>query len=220
MNALPEPTAINEIDAAALRADPARWIQAAQPWVVRSLVDDWPLVSAANQSDSAFLDYLLGFYSGNQVSAFLGEADIGGRFFYNEALDGFNFLQVQTTLNHLSGQLRALATDESPPSLYMGSTNLDHWLPGLSGANPLPIDLTQPLASLWLGNHSLIAPHFDFPLTLPAASQAGGASCYSRPLKSPTCMWGPGTSPRLVKPSAWWTPVTLICSCTRISRRR
>ena len=163
MTSLPEPTAINEIDADALRADPARWTQAAQPWVARSLVDDWPLVSAANEDDSAFLDYLLGFYSGNQVSAFLGEADIGGRFFYNEALDGFNFLQVQTTLNHLSEQLRALATDELPPSLYMGSTNLDHWLPGLSGANPLPIDLTQPLASLWLGNHSVIAPHFDFP---------------------------------------------------------
>ena len=99
MNPLPEPTAINEIDAAVLRADPARWTQAAQPWVARSLVGDWPLVSAANESDSAFLDYLLGFYSGNEVSAFLGEADIGGRFFYNEALDGFNFLQVQTTLN-------------------------------------------------------------------------------------------------------------------------
>ena len=84
MNSLPEPTAIDEIDADALRADPARWIQAAQPWVARSLVDGWPLVSAANESDSAFLDYLLGFYSGNQVSAFLGEADIGGRFFYNE----------------------------------------------------------------------------------------------------------------------------------------
>ena len=40
------------------------------------------------------------------MSAFLGEADAGG-VFYNEALDGFNFLQVQTTLNHLSEQLRA-----------------------------------------------------------------------------------------------------------------
>ena len=160
MNSLPEPTAINEINADALRADPARWIQAAQPWVARSLVDGWPLVSAANEGDSAFLDYLLSFYSGNQVSAFLGEAEIGGRFFYNEALDGFNFLQVQTTLNNLSEQLRTLATDGSPPSLYMGSTNLDHWLPGLSATNPLPIDLTQPLASLWLCSVSIRARCF------------------------------------------------------------
>ena len=71
MTSLPEPTAINEIGADTLRADPARWTQAAQPWVARSLVDDWPLVTAANDSDSAFLDYLLGFYSGNQVSVFL-----------------------------------------------------------------------------------------------------------------------------------------------------
>jgi hypothetical protein len=127
------------------------------------LVKDWPLVSASQDSDTAFLDYLLEFYSHIQVSAFLGEADIGGRFFYNEELDGFNFIQVQTSLNHLSAQLRSLAADKSPASLYMGSTNLDHWLPGLREKNTLPIELKSPLVSLWLGNQSLIAPHFDFP---------------------------------------------------------
>ena len=88
MSALPEPTAIREIDTDTLRADPKQWIEASQPWVVRSFVDNWPLVRASQASDIAFLDYLLKFYSGNQVSAFLGEPDIGGRFFYNEAWTG------------------------------------------------------------------------------------------------------------------------------------
>ena len=163
MSALPEPATIREIDTDMLRADPIRWIGASQPWVVRSLVNDWPLVRASQASDANFLDYLLEFYSGNQVSAFLGEPDIGGRFFYNEALDGFNFIQLQTSLTQISAQLRSLATEQSPASLYMGSTNLDHWLPGLRENNALPIELDSPLVSLWLGNQSLIAPHFDFP---------------------------------------------------------
>ena len=215
MNALPEPTAINEIDAAALQADP-RWTQAAQPWVARSLVDDWPLVSAANEDDSAFLDYLLGFYSGNQVSAFLGEADIGGRFFYNEALDGFNFLQVQTTLNHLNEQLRALANDESPPSLYMGSTNLHHWLPGLSDKPATDRSCNRSPASGC--NHSLIAPHFDFPSNIACCVAGGGIPVIpARSSRQPVCgAWDltpAGQAISLVDTA------TLICSCTEFRER-
>jgi hypothetical protein len=53
------------------------------------------MVDAAIDSDEVFLQYLLGFYRGHQVSAFLGEPEIGGRFFYNENQSGFNFIQVQ-----------------------------------------------------------------------------------------------------------------------------
>ena len=74
MSALPEPATIREIDTDMLRADPFV-VGASQPWVVRSLVNDWPLVRATQASDANFLDYLLEFYSGNQVSAFLGEPD-------------------------------------------------------------------------------------------------------------------------------------------------
>ena len=48
----------------------------------------------------------------------------------------------------------------------MGSTNLDHWLPGLSSENPLPLSLSDPLASLWLGNRSTVAAHFDYPANI------------------------------------------------------
>ena len=61
MSALPEPATIREIDTDMLRADPIRWIGASQPWVVRSLVNDWPLVRASQASDANFLDYLLEF---------------------------------------------------------------------------------------------------------------------------------------------------------------
>ena len=130
------------------------------------MVGDWPIVDAAQSGDGPFLDYLLKFYDGKKVSAFLGEPSIGGRFFYNESLDGFNFVQVDTTLTKITDQLRSLTAEDQPPSLYMGSTNLDHWLPGISDGNALPFFLPDALVSLWLGNRSTVAPHFDYPANI------------------------------------------------------
>ena len=166
MSALPAPAAIREIPAETIRLDPALWTSDDTPWIARGLVGDWPIVAAAQSGDGPFLDYLLTFYDDKKVSAFLGEPSIGGRFFYNEALDGFNFVQVDTTLTKITDQLRSLTAEDQPPSLYMGSTNLDHWLPGLSRGNTLPFSLPGALVSLWLGNRSTVAPHFDYPANI------------------------------------------------------
>jgi hypothetical protein len=160
------PEAIAEIPAETILSHPAVWTAHDTPWVARGLVKDWPAVSAAQSGDDHFLDYLLNFYGGKKVSAFLGEPDIKGRFFYNDSLDGFNFVQVDTTLTKITDQLRMLISEADPPSLYMGSTNLDHWLPGLSESNSLPLSLPDALVSLWLGNRSTVAPHFDYPANI------------------------------------------------------
>ncbi len=166
MTATPGPIAIPEVAATDVVAKPEQWLNADAPWVARGLTSDWPAVQAAKQSNTAFFDYLLGFYNDKKVSAFLGEPEIGGRFFYNEDLSGFNFVQLDTTLKQLAEKLEALSAIDHPPSLYMGSTNLDHWLPGLSEAHQLRLPLPSALVSLWLGNHSIVAPHFDYPANI------------------------------------------------------
>jgi hypothetical protein len=166
MNFLSAPQPIAELSIEQLTADAATETRSTQPWVVRSLVRSWPMVDAAIDSDEMFLQYLLGFYRGHQVSAFLGEPEIDGRFFYNENQSGFNFIQVRSSLSHISQQLLELAGHGEPASLYVGSTNIDHWLPGLGSVNELPLSLPSPLTSLWLGNRSIIAPHFDYPANI------------------------------------------------------
>ena len=51
----------------------------------------------------------------------------------------------------------------SPPSLYIGSTNVDHWLPGFREENDFPIAHLAPLVSIWIGNQSRVSAHYDFP---------------------------------------------------------
>ena len=60
-------------------------------------------------------------------------------------------------------QVRSHVGLPSPPSLYIGSTNVDHWLPGFREQNDFPIRHLEPLVSIWIGNQSRVSAHYDFP---------------------------------------------------------
>lgn len=137
-----------------------------EPWVSRGYVSNWPLVQKA-QDYREVAGYLKSFDAGHNVSAFLGEPKDRGRFFYNDAMDGFNFIQVETGLSKVLEKLSQLIDEAEPAALYVGSTNVDRWLPGLRAANDVAIPSAwSPLVSLWLGNRSRVAAHFDFPRNL------------------------------------------------------
>ena len=159
-------SSIREISVAQLEHSPDLWLKESTPWVLRDAVSDWPIVALARQSDGGALDHIRKFYTGQKVSAFLGEPSINGRYFYNEDFSGFNFLQVQTRLDQVIDKLLDLTSSEEPPSLYVGATNIDHWLPGMELETEFIAPLPSPLVSLWLGNESVVAPHFDYPANI------------------------------------------------------
>lgn len=157
-------TQINEVHLS-LGVTPAdELLHSDTPWVARAYVADWPVVKAAERNPEAALSYLADFYEGRPVGAFLAEPEAEGRFFYNEDVTGFNFIQVTTRLDQVFEKLLTFAqSDESNPALYVGSTQTSAWLPGFNEANPLPFSLPNPMTSLWIGNQSRVAAHFDFP---------------------------------------------------------
>lgn len=133
------------------------------PWVARGYLREWPVVEYGKQGDEKALAYLASFYQGRPVSAFLAEPEYKGRFFYNEDVTGFNFVQVDTRLDQVFSKLLSLKDESNAPSLYVGSTQTSAWLPGFNEAHPLPATLPGVMTSLWIGNQSRVAAHFDFP---------------------------------------------------------
>ena len=131
------------------------------PVVLRGLIHDWPLVSAANLSNQAAQDYLRHYYNQNKVRTFMAEAKHQGRFFYNDDLSGFNFTPSTTYFDKVLDDLATYEHLPAPPGLYMGSTALDHILPGFRRNNDLSLLVDNPLISLWVGNQSRIAAHYD-----------------------------------------------------------
>ncbi len=141
-------------------------LAAEQPLVLRGLASDWPAVAHGLESADKIIDYLQGFDSGNAVTTLCAPPETGGRIFYNEDMTAFNFEYRRMALKDAVQQIRSHLDLPSAPALYIGSTNIDHWLPGFRDDNDLPIEHLAPLASIWIGNQSRVSAHYDFPANI------------------------------------------------------
>ncbi|MGB5166762.1 MAG: cupin-like domain-containing protein [Woeseiaceae bacterium] len=137
-----------------------------QPLILRGLASHWPAVKRGQESADKIIEYLQGFDSGNIVTALHAPPEADGRLFYNNAMTAFNFEYRRMALKDAIQQIRSHVDLPSPPSLYVGSTNIDHWLPGFREQNDLPIQHLEPLASIWIGNQSRVSAHYDFPANI------------------------------------------------------
>ena len=157
-------TAIPERYGLTVMSLPDDVLQYSTPIVLRGAIAQWPAVQAAHQSDAAISDYLLQFYRGMPVTLLRAPACCNGRLFYNDSFTGFNFQREASTLDQVLGSLLA---DASGDTRYVGSTTLEHCLPGFAADNVMPaLAARQSLVSIWLGNRSVISAHFDLPSNL------------------------------------------------------
>ncbi|MET0339084.1 MAG: cupin-like domain-containing protein [Caulobacter sp.] len=135
------------------------------PRVFKAMAADWPLVREGKRSAAAAMAYLERFDAGHPVVAYVGPPDIKGRFFYDDA-GGMNFQAERVGLGALIARLRASLDDADAPSLYVGSTDVDTYLPGFREENDLALDLALfdeqgPLVGIWLGNRTTASAHYD-----------------------------------------------------------
>lgn len=133
------------------------------PHVMRGLVADWPVVQAAKTSNEALVSYLEQFDQGKTVDCLALPNACDGRMFYNDDMSGFNFTRLRQPFMQALTTLLERQSEPQADSLYVGSTSVDACLPGFSEANPIALDAASPLATLWVGNKSRIAAHYDVP---------------------------------------------------------
>ena len=138
----------------------------AEPLILKGLASSWPIVKAGLNSQADAEKYLLQFYKGQEVTAFLGKPENNGRIFYDETLSGFNYDSVSTKLDFALKQLAIHANNPNAPSIYIGSTSVDTYLPGFRAENDLNLQQHNPLISIWLSNKCRIAAHWDSPLNI------------------------------------------------------
>lgn len=137
-----------------------------QPVVIEGAASHWPLVAAGRQGAAKAVDYLCEFASDAPVTVYTGSPEIAGRFHYDRDVAGFNFQACRAPLGEvLSGLIASLADGEAP-AVYVGSTDIDHFLPGFRAANDLALNHPDfahkpPLASIWIGNRTTAAAHYD-----------------------------------------------------------
>ncbi len=139
-----------------------------QPAVMRGLVADWPMVRAAKQGDEALAAYLRSAAADEPFEAWFGAPEIEGRFGYTEDFSGFNHERRLANVDQLLDLLLRQKGQQRPYSMYAGGIPVRRHLPALLPTVPVPVlDMERAtLVSLWLGNRTRTAAHWDLPQNL------------------------------------------------------
>ncbi|MCW3848262.1 cupin-like domain-containing protein [Sphingomonas sp. LB-2] len=137
-----------------------------EPVILKGVARDWPLVKAGLESPRAAMAYLKRFDSGRPVTGYAGAPEICGRFFYNDDATAMNFEAGRLPLAEFLASVEAHLGEAGAPSFYLGSTDLDLFLPGLRAENDLalndPMFAANPvIVSLWAGNRTTASAHYD-----------------------------------------------------------
>ena len=127
------------------------------PIVLRGLCRHWPLTQAGLQSPAAALALLQGYSAGLPVTACYLPPETRGRVFYNADFSGFNYQGGPLPFADLCKRLLDPTLTQSGASIYMGSTEIGQYFPGIREQHQLPLDLlpgaAQALVSIWLGSN-------------------------------------------------------------------
>ncbi len=135
-----------------------------RPTLLRGLVADWPLAQSGSPREAA--DYLQRFYQGRPVTAFIARPELAGRFGYTADATQLDFDSERGDLGGYLDRIFGGMDEDAAPSIYIGSTDVDGFLPGFRTEN----DLAQghalfashpPLVSAWIGNRTTALAHHD-----------------------------------------------------------
>jgi len=136
-----------------------------QPFIVRGLVADWPLVQAGRSSGAEARAYVLQHARDVPFTASIGEPKAGGRLFYDDKME-MNFRIARLGLAEIFKGIDDVEAKEDAPAIYLASVDLHDFFTGLHEANHVDLGDRNCLASIWMGTRTRIAAHNDFPNNL------------------------------------------------------
>ena len=140
----------------------ARLKTAREPFVIRGLVADWPLVKAGLESSASARAYLLEHRRDRAFTVNIGQPGAGERLFYDESM-AMNFRTGRGSLDDIFAGIDANEGRRDAPAIYLSSVDVKDYFDGLHDANHVDLGEREPIESIWIGTRTRIAAHNDFP---------------------------------------------------------
>jgi hypothetical protein len=132
-----------------------------RPVIMRGLVTEWPWVAAGAKCPErirAAANHELG-------EVWFAPPGLNGRFGFDDEFEQFNHDRKRATIAQLLDLLERQRGDAAPYGMFAGALPVARHLPGFRAEHPIPLldESREMLVSLWLGNQTQTAAHFDFP---------------------------------------------------------
>jgi hypothetical protein len=135
---------------------------AREPFVLRGLVADWPLVGAGQRSARDARRYLLDHARDRPFKVSIGAPGHDGRLFYDAAME-MNFRIGTGKLADIFSGIDTAEERSEARTVYLASIDIPSHFDGLDEANSVDLGTRDPLKSIWIGTRTKIAAHNDFP---------------------------------------------------------
>jgi hypothetical protein len=130
-----------------------------QPAVLRGLVSKWPAVNI--RSPAALVEYLKRFGNGTPVDAVMTPPEVGGKIFYDDGMNGFNFVRNRLPIAAVAEQVLRYSAFARPPAVAAQSALIRDCVPGFTAENSLTVLDATVLPRIWLGNAITTPTHLD-----------------------------------------------------------
>lgn len=156
--------ALAKVPEEAIHADDLerRLTDAGEPFVVRKIAADWPLVHAGLKSAAAARQYLKAHARDRKFTVSIGRPGGGERLFYDSVM-GLNFRTAQGPFGEIVDGMAANENKADAPVIYLASVDVGDYFDGLGDENRLPLGDFHPIASIWIGTRTRVAAHTDVP---------------------------------------------------------
>ena len=137
-----------------------------KPCILKGALLEHKLVAEGKKSKLCAMEYLTAQANGRSALCYTTTPSSGGRLFYNEAFNGFNFETSHVSISRFFELLKQEYADQTGKGFYIGSAELrDHFPELISDSGlKLPGDIfgaCPPRVGIWLGNGTTASAHYD-----------------------------------------------------------
>lgn len=132
-----------------------------EPLVIRKLASDWDIVKSSRQSPEATADYLRTFDDGRRLPLVVAPMETGGRLFYDESHEGFNFTREESTLSDGLDRMLSRSDANNNPFAFFQCVPVSRAVPDLGNYLPNPLVPGSARPHIWIGSKITVAAHFD-----------------------------------------------------------
>jgi hypothetical protein len=136
-------------------------VPAQEPVVLRGAVADWPAVRVGRESPHAIANYLRALDNGTPTDTMIGAPSIGGHFFYNDDLTGYNFERRPLRIAEALDWLMQLLDAADAEAIYVGSVPTPRNFPAFTRDNTLPLLDPGIVPRVWFCNRVTVQTHYD-----------------------------------------------------------
>jgi len=132
-----------------------------KPAVLKGLVNSWPAVKMAKESNESLYQYFSSIYVGGDVRFARIPADENGRCFYNETMTGFNFKREITSLDSFFREVLNNSLLSEADILALQSAPIADYFPNFNDDNPFHYFDKRVPPRIWIGNNAVVSAHYD-----------------------------------------------------------